>query len=136
MRYRVLGGTGIEVSVHCLGTMMFGAVGNPDHDDCARIIHAALDQGINFVDTADMYSAGESEEIVGKALRGPPRRRRARHEGALPDGRGPNRGGNSRRWIIQEVEDSLRRLRHRLDRPLPDPPARPRRPTSRRRSAR
>ena len=60
MRYRTLGATGIEVSVHCLGTMMFGAVGNPDHDDSARIIHAALDQGINFVDTADMYSAGES----------------------------------------------------------------------------
>ncbi len=70
MRYRVLGGTGIEVSIHCLGAMMFGAVGNPDHDDCVRIIHAALDQGINFVDTADMYSAGESEKIVGKALRG------------------------------------------------------------------
>ena len=69
MRYRTLGGTGIEVSVHCLGAMMFGSVGNPDHDDCARIIHAALDHGINCVDTADMYSAGESEQIVGKALR-------------------------------------------------------------------
>ena len=70
MRYRTLGGTGIEVSVHCLGTMMFGAVGNPDHDECVRIIHAALDHGINFVDTADMCSAGESEQIVGAALRG------------------------------------------------------------------
>ena len=70
MRYRVLGGTGIEVSVHCLGTMMFGAVGNPDHDDCVRIIHAALEGGVNVVDTADMYSSGESEQIVGKALRG------------------------------------------------------------------
>lgn len=58
MRYRILGGTGIEVSIHCLGTMMFGSVGNPDHDDSIRIIHAALDQGINFVDTADMYSLG------------------------------------------------------------------------------
>jgi aryl-alcohol dehydrogenase-like predicted oxidoreductase len=110
MRYRVLGGTGIEVSVHCLGAMMFGAVGNPDHDDCVRIIHAALDQGINFVDTADMYSGGESEEIVGKALRG------RRDDVVLatkvhfPMGEGRNRGGNSRRWILTEVEESLRRL--------------------------
>ncbi|MET7426680.1 aldo/keto reductase [Dactylosporangium sp. NPDC005555] len=111
MRYRTLGRTGIQVSTHCLGTMMFGSVGNPDHDDCARIIHAALDQGINFVDTADMYSAGESEEIVGKALSG------RRDDVVLatkvhfPMGEGPNRGGNSRRWIVREVEDSLRRLR-------------------------
>ena len=111
MRYRTLGGTGIEVSVHCLGTMMFGTVGNKDHDDSIRIIHAALDQGINFVDTADMYSAGESEEIVGKALQG------RRDDVVLatkvhfPMGEGPNRGGNSRRWILTEVENSLRRLR-------------------------
>jgi aryl-alcohol dehydrogenase-like predicted oxidoreductase len=110
MRYRTLGGTGIEVSVHCLGTMMFGSVGNPDHDDSVRIIHAALDQGINFVDTADMYSAGESEEIVGKALRG------RRDDVVLatkvhfPMGTARNRGGNSRRWILTAVEDSLRRL--------------------------
>ncbi|GAB3938313.1 aldo/keto reductase [Micromonospora vulcania] len=110
MRYRVLGGTGIQVSVHCLGTMMFGAVGNPDHDDCVRIVHAALDRGINVVDTADMYSAGESEVIVGKALRG------RRDDVVLatkvhfPMGEGPNRGGNSRRWIVREVEESLRRL--------------------------
>ena len=110
MRYRTLGGTGIEVSVHCLGTMMFGAVGNPDHEDSVRIIHTALDQGINFVDTADMYSAGESEEIVGKALKG------RRDDVVLatkvhfPMGEGPNRGGNSRRWIVEEVENSLRRL--------------------------
>jgi aryl-alcohol dehydrogenase-like predicted oxidoreductase len=110
MRYRTLGGTGIEVSVHCLGTMMFGSVGNPDHDDCARIVHAALDAGINFVDTADIYSAGESEEIVGKAIDG------RRDDVVLatkvhfPMGEGPNRGGNSRRWIVREVEDSLRRL--------------------------
>jgi aryl-alcohol dehydrogenase-like predicted oxidoreductase len=68
VRYRALGRTGIQVSPYCLGTMMFGAVGNPDHADCARIIHTALDRGINFVDTADMYSDGESEVIVGKAL--------------------------------------------------------------------
>ncbi|OLF16657.1 aldo/keto reductase [Actinophytocola xanthii] len=111
MRHRTLGGTGIEVSVHCLGTMMFGAVGNPDHDDCVRIVHAALDAGITMVDTADMYSAGESEVIVGKALEG------RRDDVVLatkvhfPMGEGPNRGGNSRRWIVREVEESLRRLR-------------------------
>ena len=110
MRYRVLGGTGIEVSVHALGTMMFGAVGNPDHDDCVRIVHAALERGVNLVDTADMYSAGESEVIVGKALRG------RRDDVVLatkvhfPMGEGPNRGGNSRRWIVRAVEESLRRL--------------------------
>ncbi|MFF7179746.1 aldo/keto reductase [Streptomyces sp. NPDC008121] len=112
MRYRILGGTGIDVSTYCLGTMMFGAVGNPDHDDCVRIVHAALDQGITFVDTADMYSAGESEEIVGKALREPRRR-----DGVVlatkvhfPMGEGRGRSGNSRRWITRAVEESLRRL--------------------------
>ncbi|MFB9837831.1 aldo/keto reductase [Actinoallomurus acaciae] len=111
MHYRHLGRTGMEVSVHCLGTMMFGAVGNRDHDDCIRIVHAALDGGINLVDTADMYSAGESEEIVGKALKG------RREEVVLatkvhfPLGEGRNRGGNGRRWITTAVEDSLRRLR-------------------------
>ncbi|GLV83436.1 aldo/keto reductase [Streptomyces lavendulae subsp. lavendulae] len=110
MRYRNLGGTGIEVSAHCLGTMMFGAVGNPDHEECGRIIHAALDLGINFVDTADMYSAGESEVIVGKALKG------RRDDVVLATkvhfqmGEGRNRSGNSRRWIVRAVEDSLRRL--------------------------
>ncbi|MEU2429897.1 aldo/keto reductase [Streptomyces sp. NPDC007861] len=110
MRYRALGGTGIDVSTYCLGAMMFGSVGNPDHDDCVRIINTALDQGINFVDTADMYSAGESEEIVGKALRG------RRDEVVLATkvhfqmGEGRNRSGNSRRWILTEVEESLRRL--------------------------
>ncbi|MFC8506246.1 aldo/keto reductase [Streptomyces sp. NPDC057411] len=113
MRYRVLGGTGMEVSTYCLGTMMFGAVGNPDHQDAVRIIHAALDQGVNFVDTADMYSAGESEEIVGKALRD----RRRREDTVLATkvffpvgGEGPNRGGSSRRWITRAVENSLKRL--------------------------
>jgi aryl-alcohol dehydrogenase-like predicted oxidoreductase len=111
LRYRVLGATGMQVSVHCLGTMMFGSVGNPDHEDSARIIGAALDAGINFVDTADMYSAGESEEIVGKALAG------RRDDVVLATKvhfavkEGPNQGGNSRRWIVHEVEQSLRRLR-------------------------
>ncbi|MEU9751164.1 aldo/keto reductase [Streptomyces niveus] len=110
MRYRTLGGTGIEVSAHCLGTMMFGSVGNSDHDDSVRVIHSALDRGINFLDTADMYSAGESEVIVGKALKG------RRDDVVLatkvhfPMGEGRNRGGNSRRWIVKEVEESLKRL--------------------------
>ena len=110
MRYRPLGGTGIEVSAYCLGTMMLGAIGNTDHADCIRIVHTALDAGINFVDTADMYSSGEAEEIVGKALRG-------RREDVVlatkvhfPMGDGPNRSGNSRRWIVREVEASLKRL--------------------------
>jgi aryl-alcohol dehydrogenase-like predicted oxidoreductase len=112
MNYRILGGTGIEVSAYCLGTMMFGADGNRDHDDCIRIMHTALDQGINFVDTADIYGepGGETEEIVGRALIG------RRDEIVLATkvhfqmGDGPGRGGNSRRWIVREVEDSLRRL--------------------------
>jgi aryl-alcohol dehydrogenase-like predicted oxidoreductase len=112
MNYRILGGTGIEVSAYCLGTMMFGADGNPAHDDCIRIIHAALGQGINFVDTADVYGepGGETEQIVGEALKG------RRDDVVLatkvhfPMGQGRNRGGNSRRWIVHEVEQSLRRL--------------------------
>src|ERR1700731_462933 len=97
MRMRTLGGTGIKVSPYCLGAMMFGAWGNPDHEDSIRIIHAALDAGINFVDTADVYSRGESEEIVGKALAG---RREdvvlaTKFHGSMGDD--PNRRGNSRR---------------------------------------
>ncbi|MEU2076800.1 aldo/keto reductase [Streptomyces sp. NPDC013489] len=113
MRYRVLGGTGFEVSTYCLGTMMFGAVGNPDHADSIRVIHAALDQGVNFVDTADMYSSGESEEIVGKALRDSSRREAtvlATKVYFPVGGEGPNRGGLSRRWITRAVENSLKRL--------------------------
>src|SRR4051812_48528876 len=70
MEMRQLGRTGVQVSPLCLGAMMFGAWGNTDHDDSIRIIHRALDAGINFIDTADVYSRGESEEIVGKALAG------------------------------------------------------------------
>src|SRR4051812_9327880 len=110
MRNRTLGRTGVKVSPLCLGAMMFGAWGNPDHDDCVRITHTALDAGVNFVDTADVYGAGESEEIVGKALKG--RRDNVvlatKFHGTM--GRDPNQQGNSRRWIVQEVENSLRRL--------------------------
>src|ERR1700744_6018029 len=106
--------------------MMFGAWGNTDHADSIRIIHRALDAGINFVDTADVYSAGESEEIVGKALKG---RRNdvvlaTKFWGAMGDD--PNHRGVSRRWIITEVENSLRRLGtdwidlYQMHRPDPD----------------
>jgi aryl-alcohol dehydrogenase-like predicted oxidoreductase len=110
METRTLGSTGVQVSEYCLGAMMFGQWGNRDHEDCVRIAHRAFDGGINFVDTADVYSAGESEEIVGKAITG------RRDELVLatkvhaPMGKDPNMRGNSRRWIQHEVENSLRRL--------------------------
>jgi aryl-alcohol dehydrogenase-like predicted oxidoreductase len=126
MERRNLGRTGMSVSPLCLGAMMFGTIGNPDHDDSIRIIHRALDAGINFIDTADVYSRGESEENVGKALKG------RRDEVVLatkvhgPMGDDPNQGGTSRRWIMQEVENSLRRLQtdridlYQLHRPRPE----------------
>lgn len=110
MQYRTLGGTGITVSPYALGAMMFGSLGNPDHEDSIRIIRSALDAGVNLVDTADWYAQGESEEIVGKAIAG------RRDDVVLatkfwgPMGEGPLRGGASRRWIVRAVEDSLRRL--------------------------
>jgi aryl-alcohol dehydrogenase-like predicted oxidoreductase len=133
MQYRTLGRTGIKVSPYALGAMMFGAVGNPDHDDSIRIIHKALDAGINFIDTAEAYSDGESEQIVGKALKG-------RRDGIVlatkvrppalvstPDtGDDPNQRGNSRRAIMTAVENSLRRLQtdcidlYQIHRPDPD----------------
>jgi aryl-alcohol dehydrogenase-like predicted oxidoreductase len=126
MQYRTLGKTGIKVSPYCLGAMMFGGLANADHDDCIRIIHKALDFGINFVDTADRYSTGESEEIVGKALKG----RRDKIVLATkvhgPMGDDPNQQGNSRRWVTQAVEASLRRLQtdhidlYQIHRPAPD----------------
>src|SRR3954470_15920020 len=111
MEYRTLGTTGVKVSPLCLGAMMFGAWGEPDHDESIRIIHRALDAGINFIDTADVYSQGESEEIVGKALAGGRRDDvvlATKIHGTMGDD--PNRRGNSRRWIMTEVENSLRRL--------------------------
>jgi aryl-alcohol dehydrogenase-like predicted oxidoreductase len=110
MRCRTLGRTGIQVSPYALGAMMFGAMGNPDHDDSIRIIHKALDAGINLIDTADVYSLGESEEIVGKALKGRRDDVVLATKFANPMGDAPNRRGASRRWIIAEVEHSLRRL--------------------------
>jgi aryl-alcohol dehydrogenase-like predicted oxidoreductase len=119
MEYRLLGRTGVSVSPLCLGTMMFGPWGNDDRADAIRVIHRALDAGINFVDTADVYSGGVSEEIVGDALQG----RRddivlatkffmpMNWSATMSYNDQPNRSGGSRRWIIQEVENSLRRLK-------------------------
>ncbi len=110
MEYRTLGATGVRVSTHCLGAMMFGSWGNPDEDECVRIVHAALERGVNFLDTADVYSAGQSEEIVGRALKG------HRDQVVLATkvhgqmGAGQNEQGNSRVWIARAVEASLRRL--------------------------
>jgi aryl-alcohol dehydrogenase-like predicted oxidoreductase len=110
MEYRNLGSTGLKVSPLCLGAMMFGSWGNPDHEDSIRTIHRALDAGINFIDTANGYSEGESEVIVGKALKD-------RREGIVlatkvwvPVGPGPNQRGLSRKAIQEQVENSLRRL--------------------------
>ncbi|WP_017973192.1 aldo/keto reductase [Actinopolyspora halophila] len=127
MDYVSLGRTGVKVSPLCLGAMNFGSWGNPDHDDSIRIIHRALDAGINFIDTADVYSHGESEEIVGKALAD------GRRDDVVlatkahaPMGEDANRRGNSRRWIVREVENSLRRLGtdhidlYQIHRPDPD----------------
>jgi len=112
MEFRTLGRTGVQVSRFGLGTMVLGAWGNTDHDDCIRLINRAVDGGINLIDTADVYAYGESEEIVGQALAG---RRRddvvlaTKFHNAMDDD--PNHRGNSRRWISTAVEDSLRRLR-------------------------
>jgi aryl-alcohol dehydrogenase-like predicted oxidoreductase len=128
MDYRELGSTGVKVSPLCLGAMMFGAYGNTDHDDSIAIIHRALDAGINFIDTADVYSRGESEEIVGKALAGGRRDSvvlATKVHGRMHDD-DPNQFGNSRRWIVREVENSLRRLKtdwidlYQIHRPEPD----------------
>lgn len=126
MQYRTLGRTGIKVSPYALGTMMFGKMANPDHEDGIRIIHKAIDAGINFIDTADRYSNGESEEIVGKALKG-------RRDSIVlatkfvgPMGDDPNQQGSSRRWIVNAVEASLKRLQteyidlYQIHRPTPE----------------
>jgi aryl-alcohol dehydrogenase-like predicted oxidoreductase len=110
MQHNILGGTGMSVSRFALGTMSFGALGNRDHDDCAQIIRAALDAGINVIDTADIYSSGESETIVGRALKG-------RRDDVILSSKcywlmsaDPNHRGGSRRWIMRALESSLKRL--------------------------
>ena len=125
MHYRTLGRTGIQVSPYCLGAMMFGKLANPDHDDCIRMVHRALEAGINFIDTADAYSEGESEVIVGKALKGRRDQVVLATKAALPMGEDPNHRGGSRRWLVRAVDDSLRRLQtdyidlYQLHRPDP-----------------
>ncbi|MFJ2651199.1 aldo/keto reductase [Streptomyces sp. NPDC087420] len=110
MQYRTLGRTGIKVSPYALGTLMFAStIGNADHEDSIRVIHKALDAGINFVDTADAY--GDSEEVVGKALKGRRDHVVLTTKVSRPMGADPNQQGASRRWIITAVENSLRRLR-------------------------
>ena len=111
MEYRLLGATGMRVSPLAFGSMMLGAWGNTDRADCIRIVHRALDAGVNLIDTADVYAHGETEEIVGEALQG-------RRDDVIlatkahgPMGSDPNMRGNSRRWLTRACEDSLRRLR-------------------------
>jgi aryl-alcohol dehydrogenase-like predicted oxidoreductase len=107
MEHRILGGTGVAVSQYALGTMMLGAMGNTDHDESVRMIHTALDAGVNLVDTADVYSDGESEVIVGKALAGRRDDVVLATKFGLPTGLGR---GASRRYLHRAVEASLRRL--------------------------
>src|SRR5580698_2283586 len=125
MRYRNLGRTGIKVSAYALGALMFAtAVGNPDPEDSIRVIHKALDAGINLVDTADAY--GDSEEVVGRALKGRRDNVVLTTKVGRPMGTDPNQQGASRRWIMAAVEDSLRRLQtdhidvYQIHRPDPD----------------
>ena len=123
MEYRTLGRTGIKVSPYALGALMFAtSVGNRDPEDSIRIIHKALDAGINLVDTADAY--GDSEEVVGRALKGRRDNVVLTTKFSRPMGNDPNQKGISRRWIITAAENSLRRLQtdridvyqiHRLD---------------------
>jgi aryl-alcohol dehydrogenase-like predicted oxidoreductase len=126
MQYRVLGRTGIKVSPYCLGAMMFGKIGNPNHAECIRMVHQSLDFGINFIDTADVYNGGESEEIIGKALNGKRDRIVIGTKVMHPMGDDPNQQGSSRRWLMRAVEDSLRRLQtdyidlYQIHRPTPD----------------
>src|SRR5262245_43967780 len=125
MEQRLLGRTGVSVSKLCLGTMMFGAWGNPDHADSIRIIHRALDAGINFVDTADVYSHGESEVIVGKALAGG-----RRDDVVLATKVNFSMGGPEPERELPPLDHArggglAAAPRHRLDRPVPDPPPRP-----------
>lgn len=110
MQYRTLGQTGVQVSTLALGTMNFGKIGRTTQDDATAIVDAALDAGINLIDSADAYSGGESEELVGKAIAGRRDDIFLATKGGLPMGEGRNQRGSSRRWLTTAVENSLRRL--------------------------
>ena len=125
MQYRTLGRTGIKVSSYALGALALGTyIGNADTDDSIRVVHRALDAGINFIDTADAY--GESEVLVGQALKGRRDQVVLATKFGRPVGEDPNQLGASRRWIMTAVENSLRRLQtdwidlYQLHRPDPD----------------
>lgn len=110
MRYRTLGSTGVQVSSLALGAMNFGKIGRTTQDEATALVDAALESGINIIDTADMYSAGESEEMVGKAIAGRRDDIVLATKAGLPMSDEPNRQGSSRRWLITELDNSLRRL--------------------------
>ena len=110
MEYRILGSTGVTVSKFCFGAGMFGYFGNSDQKECIRMVDRAMDAGVNYFDTSDVYSHGESETILGKALKGKREDVILATKFALPMDDNPNHRGSSRRWIIEEVENSLRRL--------------------------
>jgi len=110
MQYRTLGRTGIQVSTLALGAMNFGAIGRTTQDEATAIVDAALDGGINLIDTADMYSQGQSEEMVGKAIAGRRDDLVLATKAAMPMGEERNHRGSSRRWLVTELDNSLRRL--------------------------
>jgi aryl-alcohol dehydrogenase-like predicted oxidoreductase len=110
MHYRTLGRTGVQVSSLALGAMNFGAMARTTQDEATAIVDAALDGGINLIDTADMYSSGESEEMVGKAIAGRRDDIVLATKAAMPMGDEPNHRGGSRRWLVTELDSSLRRL--------------------------
>ena len=110
MQYRTLGRTGVQVSTLALGTMNFGRLGGTTQEDVTALVDAALEAGINLVDTADVYSGGESEELLGKALAGRRDDVVLATKAGLPMGEDRGRRGSSRRWLVTALEDSLRRL--------------------------
>jgi len=110
MQYRTLGRTGVQVSTLVLGAMNFGALGRTTQDEATALVDTALEAGINFIDTADAYSAGESEEMVGKAIAGRRDDLVLATKAFLPMGEERNHRGSSRRWLVAELDASLRRL--------------------------
>src|ERR1700716_1518396 len=108
MEYRQLGRSGLKISPICLGTMMFG--GPTDEATSARIVAKAREAGINFIDTADAYSSGGSEQVVGRAISNGRQNWVLATKPANSMGDDPNRGGLSRRWVLQAADESLKRL--------------------------